>query len=675
MPEPPGRTRFRKGLLPRRLFLALLALFSLAGPLLVFREAARDPLEMIPCGRPAPNEKLGDPVIILSVMGRAWVRWDVGDLARHDDRVFAPYPDSWTLGEPWLMPALVGYPWARLTGSPALGYNVPYFLAAAVACFAAGLLLSDLAGAGWAALVGALLFAWCPARLNNFGVLGTIWGGFLPLVLLFALRFLRGGRPRNAVLAAAAFVVTGLGSLYPLLMGSVVVAFLSVAVARSARRLALLAAAFLPAGALLAAWYAPYLHLARDFDAPSGVARVEAQAADLLALFHTGVFAGPLRDVLDSLLPGFPEGASACFPSLSVLAAFAVAAVLLRRSPRREPAVGHVARSGRERLRAKAAVRSPWPWLLLATLSFVLALGPTVRLAGRPLFIGPYRLLAELPGFSGLRGLNRWDQWFALGVVAAATILLGRLLRRASPRAGALLLAGLVPLLVLDLWTRSVPAQPVPPPSPVDRFIRALPRDAIVAAFPYDRDTADRSWGEQLSHGRRVVTGFQSVPPPIHAWLAAFLKGKPFEAAFAVYGELGASAIEVDLGVIPRGEGLRIHELLSAGALPGVTSAVRSGSRLLILLEPRPPVLLDSRSLAGLRFAGATAVAARSPGRLLFRLGSGRVEVDVVASDGRSRDVLRIPVVGSGDLEASLSRPLPPGAIVREAKSGREIGR
>ncbi|HMM34318.1 MAG TPA: hypothetical protein PKA62_06230, partial [Thermoanaerobaculia bacterium] len=68
-------SRFRGGLLPRRTFLALLALVSLLGPLLVFRETARDPLEKIPCGRPVPNEQLGDPVIILSVMGRQWARW------------------------------------------------------------------------------------------------------------------------------------------------------------------------------------------------------------------------------------------------------------------------------------------------------------------------------------------------------------------------------------------------------------------------------------------------------------------------------------------------------------------------------------------------------------------------------------------------------------------------
>lgn len=674
MPAPPNGVRARGGLLPRRRFFALLSLAAVLGPLLVFVDVAHSPLERIPCGRPAPNERLGDPVIILSVMGRAWARWDGGDFVRHDDRVLAPYPDTFTLGEPWLLPALVGYPFARLTGSEALGYNVPYFLACAVACFAAGLLFAELAGPGWPALLGALLFAWSPGRLNNFGVLGTMWGGFVLLVLLFALRTLEKGRPRDAVLAGAAFLAAGLGSLYPLLMGGVVVVFVSLLVAKDIRRLALLGASLLLSGLLLGAWYAPYRHLARDFDAPAGVSRLEAQAADLLAPLHTGVFAGPLRDFLDALLPGFPEGAAACFPTLSALGVFAAAAVLLRGS-RRTSAGTRPGPDGAPARRARAAARSPWTWIGLSAFCFACALGPTLRLAGRPVAPGPYRLVAELPGFDGLRGLNRWDQWVGLGAIAAATILLGRLLRASSRRRGALILAGLAPLLVLDLWTRPVPSQPVPPPSPFDALLRQLPRDAIVASYPLARETSDRSWAEQLSHGRRVLNGYQSVAPPIHEWLSAFLAGKPFEAAWVAFGELGVSAIEVDLALVSRREGERVARLATDGMLPGLGGVWRSETRLLLLREPRAPLLFDSRSLGSLRFEGSSASVARAPGRLLFRVGSGRIDVVVESRAGRYREVLRVPVVGAGELAAELSHPVPPGAVVRTVGDGREIGR
>ena len=495
----------------------LLALASLLGPLLVFRETVCDPLERIPCGRPVPNEQLGDPVINLSTMARAWARWDTGDFTSRDDRVLAPYPDVWLLVDQFLLPTVIGYPWARLSGSTALGYNVPYLIGAVLAALTAGLLLADVAGAGWAAIAGALLFAWCPGRLNDFGVIGTIWAGLVPLVVLFVLRFLRSGRSKDAFLAASA---------------------------------------------LLAVGHLPYLRLSRDFDAPVGLKSIEVHAADLLSILHTGVFAGPLRDLLDALVPIFPEGASALFPTLTALFVLSVGAFSLRRHPR----------ALRRPRSARHAARSLAPWLLLAAVSWVFALGPTIRLAGRAVAPGPYALLAGLPGFSGMRGIHRWDQWFGLGVIVAAALVLGRLLRALSARRGRILLAVTVPLLALDVWTRPVPAQPVPPPSPFDTELRSLPRDAIVAVWPFERGTSERSWAEQLSHGRRVLTGFQSFPPSIHLWLDAFLSDKPFEAAFAAYSELGASAIEVDLEAAPPGAVVRAaddgREVGRAGSPP-----------------------------------------------------------------------------------------------------------
>lgn len=669
------RPRFRGGLLPRRLFLLLLALEAIVGPLLVFRETVRAPLQRISCGRPAPNDPLGDPVIILSVMGRAWTRWDAGDFSGRDDRVFAPYPDTSALGEPWLLPALVGYPWARLSGSLAAGYNVPYFLAAAVACFAAGLLLADLAGAGWAALAGGLLWAWCPGRMNNFGVLGSLWAGFVPLVLLFALRYLRGGRLRDAVAASVSLAVVGLGSSYPLAMGSVVVAVVAVLSARSVRRLLGLGASLAVSLGGLVLVHAPYFRAAREFDVPVGARLLEAQSADVLSVLHTGLFAGPLRDVLETLLPGFPEGAAAFFPTLTVMAVFLVAAVVLPRAPLALRPSSARRRNGPEWRAVRRSAASLLPWLAVAAVAYVASLGPTVRIAGRPLLAGPYRLVAELPGFSGMRGLNRWDQWFGLGLVVAATLLLGRLLRASRPRRGLAALAGLAPLLVLDLWTRPVPSQAVPGPSPFDAWYEELPPDATVAVFPLRRVTADRTWAEQLHHGRRVVNGYQTFPPPIHGWLTAALAEAPFETTFVAFTELGASAVEVDLSLLPPKEASRIEELLRAGALPRARGVVRSASRLLVLTEAVAPILVDSGVVTGLRFDGPSAVLARAPGRLVFRLGSGRVDVEVESASGTTPDVLDIPVVGSDELVATLSRPLPEGAVVRSRGDRREIGR
>src|SRR5690606_9371544 len=87
------------------------------------------------------------------------------------------------------------------------------------------------------------------------------------------------------------------------------------------------------------------------------------------------------------------------------------------------------------------------------------------------------------------------------------------------------------------------------------------------------------------------------------------------------------------------------------------------------------PILVDPRTIEGLSFQGDSAVVARAEGRLLFRLGSERLEVVVETPSGPVPDVLRIPVVGAGELTARLSRPLRPAAVVRAADGGREVGR
>ena len=132
--------------------------------------------------------------IATSVLGRAWSRFERGGPWNRDDRVFAPYPDSWGLSEGYLVEAIVGYPWARLTGSPAARYDVPYARACVFAFWSSGALFLRLAGPGWPALLGALLFAWSPGRLNSAGVLGVLWAGLVPLAIAFGLDVLSRGR-------------------------------------------------------------------------------------------------------------------------------------------------------------------------------------------------------------------------------------------------------------------------------------------------------------------------------------------------------------------------------------------------------------------------------------------------------------------------------------------------
>lgn len=648
--------------LSARRFRVLLFLVACLLPPLYFRETAIAPRTRIPCEVTTPGCLNGDPLLVTSVMERASRRWERGDFASRDDRIFAPYPDAWALGEPFLLPALVGHPWARLSGTAAPGYNVPLFLACAFAVLSAGALFSRLAGPGLPALLGAVLFAWGPARLNNVGVLSILWAGLVPLVLAFGLDILDGCR-RALLPFAASWLALGLGSLYGLLMGALaaLILFPAIALPVPARRKRLLALGGAAAVAVLPllAIYRPFLFLERDFDARVPRELMEGQSGELLSLLHAGAFTGPVGRFLERFGPSFPGGTSALFPTLSVLFALGLLAALRLRPDAADGAVPE---------------RRLWPWLLLATASLLFALGPTVRFAGRALFPGPWALLSGFPVFRAMRGLFRWDQWWDLALAALFVLALARAVTalRGRARAAALLIA--TSLVVLDIWPRRVPATDVPTASPFTEAIRSLPEEAIVVVHPYIRETATRGTWEATFHGRRLMDSYQTFAPPIHRWLYSRTAAAPLAESLALYRELGASAVDVDRDrLAPDGRG-ELDAILGAPALHGILGFVESGPRLLLLFSPRPPVLFDPMTATGLVFRKGVAAVQAPEGRLAFRLRRATWPVTVVAAGAAASARLTWELVGVGGLKARLDPVPPPGAEVR-SEEGRLIGR
>lgn len=648
--------------LAARRFRVLLFLVACLLPPLYFREAALAPRTRIPCEVTTPGCLNGDPLLVISTMARAWNRWDRGDLASQDDRVFAPYPDAWALGEPFLLPALVGHPWARLSGTAAPGYNVPLFLACAFAVLSAGALFSRLAGPGLPALLGAVLFAWGPARLNNVGVLSILWPGLVPLVLAFGLDIL-DGRRRALLRFAASWLALGLGSLYGLLMATVValILFPAIALPVPARRKRLLALAGAAAVAALPlfAIYRPFFFLERDFDARVPRELMEGQSGDLLSLLHAGTFTGPVGRFLERFGPSFPGGTSALFPTLSVLFAFGLLAAF-RLPP--------------EAAEAKVPERRLWPWAMLALACLLFALGPTIRLAGRPLVPGPWALLWSLPVFRSMRGLFRWDQWWDLALATLLVLVLARaaFALRGRARRAALLVA--TALVVLDVWPRLVPAAELPGASPFTETIRSLSEESIVAVHPYTRETAMRGTWEETLHGRRLLDSYQGFAPPIHRWLYSRTARAPLVESLELYRELGASAVDVDRDRLASGGRAELEAILGAQALHGILGLVEAGPRVLLLFSPRPPVLLDPMAAAGLVFRSGVAAVQAPEGRLAFRLQRATWPVRVSAAGTAASARLTWELVGVGGLKARLDPVPPAGADVR-SEEGRLIGR
>jgi hypothetical protein len=406
----------------------------------------------------------------------------------------------------------------------------------------------------------------------------------------------------------------------------------------------------------------PLFTLARDFDVKVSTRTFEGQSADLASLLHHSGFSAPLRAFLDGLLPGFPPGAPGFFPGLLAFAAaglwFLLPRTHRRASLRRNPA------------RPETDIRL---WGVLAATTFLFALGPTIHLLGRPLVPGPWRLFAHVPILSSMRGLFRWDQWFFLAVTACIVLSLaaaGSHFRSSPPTR--VVVCALLALFAVDVWPRPIVASALPGPSPFQDILATLDSDAIVAVYPFERATSERAWVEQLFHGRRVLNGFQSFPTPVHLWLDGVSHRQPTGETLAIYRELGASAIDIDFASVPA---LRRREARDAcAALPGEVSRFERGDRILLLLPPLTPFLVDPLTLHGLSFDGRAARLAGAAGRLMFRLRSGTLAVRIESGSSSIATLLRIPLVGAGGMALRLDDVPPPGSRIFDDSRRVEIG-
>ena len=618
-------------------------------PLAVFRRTAVAPATNLVAALPSANP-LDDPATNATAIARAWARWDRGDMRFVDDRVFAPFPNALPCGESFPLSALVGYPVFAWTGSVAAGVNAAYFLAV----FAFPVLLyglyARLAGPGLVAATAAFAVAYGPGRMNTVGVLTGLSTGFAFLAVVAAWDFVRRGHVRDLVVFALALVAMGGFGLYPIALGLLFAAPAVLVVAGPAalrpRRSLPLAAAGLAAFAILSIPYGPYLRLSETLGTAPNLLTFEGHSADLLSLLHGGIFGGPVRDALERLVPGFPLGAAAFFPTLAFAFALVLWAALAR------------------------GVRSPLPWVVFAAALFVCSLGPTIRFAGRALGPGPYRLLTGLPILSSLRGIHRFDQWFDVALGAAAVLSLAAVAGHA--RAGAFR-GAFVALALLDVWPADIPTTSFPAASAYAGRLGSLPRDASVAVYPWNRPTSTQAWIDQLSHQRRVVNGWFTYPPATHAWAERALASLPVSGGVALLREMGAAVVAVDRRALPAAA-LAGIDALAAGE-GGIARREEAPGFTLLWLEPREPCFVEPGTPA-LAFRGRTADAACRPDGLVFRMGPEERRVLLRTADGATRRAtLRAPAASPPPLRFALSVDAAPGTAVEDARSGRILGR
>jgi hypothetical protein len=417
--------------------------------------------------------------------------------------IFHPMRHTLGLDEPVLGTSVLVAPLAVFTDDAVLLYNVVRLLTYLFSALAAYALARELgAGEGVALLAGAL-FAFSPIRTDQIAHLSTLGTQWWPLVLLFAIRFARRGATRDALLAAASFVLAFLACGYHgILAVAVLPPFLLLLFwGRWGRLKAGALAAVLAGLALL-----PAYRMHQKALAPERYAR----GAEETILYSAGVesflASSPWNRVYGEATAAFRTvGPNNLFPGQVVpLLVLTGAIAVLRR---------------RERPSREAVALAV---LLLA--AALVALGPRMRAFGHDLGPGPWALLRDtVPLFRMIRVTSRAGVFLALPLTMLAVMALGRLRLRPAVVAGIGLVA-LVETLVVPIpipeWSKLIDTRKAPPP--VYRWLADQPgRDPVVHLPMLDVQGLERrpAFHESVymvystHHWRPLVNGYAGIEP------------------------------------------------------------------------------------------------------------------------------------------------------------------
>jgi hypothetical protein len=362
----------------------------------------------------------GDPVL------NAWILWWNSQAVPFTDHwwsppIFFPLEGAFALSEHLAGIALFTVPFQLAGLSPLGAANSALILSFALSAFFTYLLVRRLLAASGlppftiaaAAFCAGMAFGFAPYRagqLSHLQVLTTQW---MPLALLGMHGYLADGRWRWLALTAFAWVVQALSNGYYLIFFPVLVAgwfAWFVGFGRQWRRGAVLLASYAAASLLLLPGLLQYLMVHQQLGLERHITEMRVFSGDLRAFLtppHGLVFWPDLA---------FANQETFLFPGVTALALVALALVLRRGLP---PAL------------------YPLPFYASAALvMWWLSLGPALPEDGLPARLRLYTLLAELPGFGGLRVPARFAMLGYLCLAVAAGLALARLLPSA-PRARA----------------------------------------------------------------------------------------------------------------------------------------------------------------------------------------------------------------------------------------------
>jgi hypothetical protein len=376
------------------------------------------------------------------------------------------FPLRYTLGmdEPVLGTSVLVLPLALLTDDAVLLYNVARLLTFALSALSAYLLARGLGASEGPSLLAGAAFAFSPVRVDQIAHLSTLGTQWLPLVVLFAFRFFREGRARDALAAGALFALEAYACGYHGVIGLLVLplSFLPLLWGRWSRLPLAVAGAGVAAILLL-----PLYLLHRAALGPLGYVRGVEETATFSAALESFLATSSWNHVWGEATASFRTTYSNnLFPGLALSLLALGGGITLWRSGRRPS-------------------REALALAVMALATVAVALGPEVRLLGHDLFPGPFALARELPLFRMIRVPSRAGIFLVLplAMLAAKSLTMWRPRPVVMGAVAAVAIAEtLIAPIPMPAWAQVVDTRK--PPPPVYAWLAALPGTPVIAELP-----------------------------------------------------------------------------------------------------------------------------------------------------------------------------------------------
>jgi len=236
-------------------------------------------------------------------------------------------------------------------------------------------------------------------------------------------------------------------------------------------------------------------------------------------------------------------------------------------------------------------------YLFLMIASWLLSLGPVIRLLGREIIGGPYLWLYNgVPGFKNLRVPSRFAVLTMIGLSVFAgwgvQSFLGRwkTARTRNSTAAVLGVLILVEFASLPLPLVSVPFKEGIPP--IYAAVRKLPKDAALVELPMPvRDSEEHQEAPavyySIFHRQRIVNGYSGYAPPGYRVVREATEQFPSTETFALLEGIGVSHVLVHTGGTRPERGHEIVERLRHAYPRAELIAEAEGDYLYKLASPR----------------------------------------------------------------------------------------